>query len=562
MAKRAVIYIRTSSEQQAEKNSPAEQESDCRQFALENGLVVVNVYRDIERYRSKNKWVEPSGTRYDRPGLMAMLRDAADGQFDVILAWREDRLYRGMRAMLLVLETVQQYNISIMLARETFDVATAPLKAWLAQVELEHIKERMTMGVKARLRAGKANSGQDRYGYQRRGDVIEIVPEEAEWVRAIFQWHVEGVSDREIRRRLIHANAPQKQTTMPRKIQWSLHSIKSIISSGEAYASGIKIQRREGDEFFIEAKPILDAETYEKYLAIKQQFTPSSRKFSRDDFLTRGLLYCPCGYKMQARIPTHIRANYKEGQRVSGYYQCACRHDELISKDCPRTVKNRVADAEVWNQVYHVITQPELLIEQARILVTELENTVSVQSANKEKFEHELDVLLNDRQWVITQARKGGMTEDEMDQRLNDMSVQEVALRQALAATSEVLPATKLENWEEHLAEYLADIQEGLRALNTTPASRQEEIEINHLKRRAIETLVEKVTVDRERRLTVTIRVNLLQILDPSLGNGGSNSGQASGSGTPGKSSAPQSRGGAQFKTSRGYVRVRAIAQI
>lgn len=562
MAKRAVIYIRTSSEQQAEKNSPAEQESDCRQFALENGLVVVNVYRDIERYRSKNKWVEPSGTRYDRPGLMAMLRDAADGQFDVILAWREDRLYRGMRAMLLVLETVQQYNISIMLARETFDVATAPLKAWLAQVELEHIKERMTMGVKARLRAGKANSGQDRYGYQRRGDVIEIVPEEAEWVRAIFQWHVEGVSDREIRRRLIHANAPQKQTTMPRKIQWSLHSIKSIIASGEAYASGIKIQRREGDEFFIEAKPILDPETYEKYLAIKQQFTPSSRKFSRDDFLTRGLLHCPCGYKMQARIPAHIRANYEEGQRVSGYYQCACRHDELISKDCPRTVKNRVADAEVWNQVYHVITQPELLIEQARILVTELENTVSVQSANKEKFEHELDVLLNDRQWVITQARKGGMTEDEMDQRLNDMSVQEVALRQALAATSEVLPATKLENWEEHLAEYLADIQEGLRALNTTPASRQEEIEINHLKRRAIETLVEKVTVDRERRLTVTIRVNLLQILDPSLGNGGSNSGQASGSGTPAKSSASQSRGGAQFKTSRGYVRVRAIAQI
>ena len=61
MAKRAVIYIRTSSEQQGEKCSPVEQERDCRLFAEKQGLVVVNVYRDIERYRVKKKWVEPSG---------------------------------------------------------------------------------------------------------------------------------------------------------------------------------------------------------------------------------------------------------------------------------------------------------------------------------------------------------------------------------------------------------------------------------------------------------------------------------------------------------------------
>jgi hypothetical protein len=36
---------------------------------------------------------------------------------------------------------------------------------WVAQMELEGMKERLTMGVKARLRAGKVNTGQDRYGY-------------------------------------------------------------------------------------------------------------------------------------------------------------------------------------------------------------------------------------------------------------------------------------------------------------------------------------------------------------------------------------------------------------
>ena len=91
MYRKAVIYIRTSSEAQGKKASPNEQEADCRSLAKEKGLVVVRVYRDIEKYRVKNKLVEPSGLRSDRPGLLAMLKDAAKGEFDVILAWREDQ---------------------------------------------------------------------------------------------------------------------------------------------------------------------------------------------------------------------------------------------------------------------------------------------------------------------------------------------------------------------------------------------------------------------------------------------------------------------------------------
>ena len=75
-------------------------------MAEEKGLDVVRVYRDTEKYRVGNKLVEPSGSRSDRPGLLAMLNDASKDEFDVILAWREDRLYRGLRFMLTVLETI------------------------------------------------------------------------------------------------------------------------------------------------------------------------------------------------------------------------------------------------------------------------------------------------------------------------------------------------------------------------------------------------------------------------------------------------------------------------
>lgn len=181
MSSKAVIYIPTSSEHKGEKSSPAEQEADCRRLAEEKGLTLVHVYKDTERCLIKNKLVEPSGTRCDRPGLLAVLKDAANGEFNVILAWRwrEDRLYRGLRSMLMVLETIQEYKIEILLAKETFDSKITPVRAWAAQVELDGTKERMEIGVKARLKAGKANPGQDRYGYLRIGRKIHLVEEEA-----------------------------------------------------------------------------------------------------------------------------------------------------------------------------------------------------------------------------------------------------------------------------------------------------------------------------------------------------------------------------------------------
>jgi DNA invertase Pin-like site-specific DNA recombinase len=133
---------------------------------------VIRVYRDVEKYRAGNRLVESSGSRSDCPGLLAMLKDAYNDEFDVILAWREDRPYHGLQARLTVLETVQDYQIEILLAKENFDSTIAPVRAWAAQMELEGMKEQRGMGVKARLKAGKAISGQDRYGYLRKPKII------------------------------------------------------------------------------------------------------------------------------------------------------------------------------------------------------------------------------------------------------------------------------------------------------------------------------------------------------------------------------------------------------
>lgn len=209
--------------------------------------------------------------------MVAMIKDASQGEFDVILAWREDRLYRGLRSMLMVLDVVQKYKLNILLVNETFDSKIAPLRAWVAQMELDGMKERMNMGVTARLKSGKVNTGQDRYGYIRVGEKINIVEEEAVWVRKIFEWYTQGVPLLQIRERLIAANAPQKGSSISRRIQWARSSIQAILQSAREYAYGFKEQSRMGVTYQIPVVPILDLPTYELFVKVRAKNKPESQ---------------------------------------------------------------------------------------------------------------------------------------------------------------------------------------------------------------------------------------------------------------------------------------------
>jgi site-specific DNA recombinase len=515
---RAVIYVRTSSEHQGEKSSPTEQEADCRQLAREKGLVVTQVYRDTEKYRVKTKLVDPSGTRSDRPGLLAMLSDAARGEFDTILAWREDRLYRGMRSMLLVLETIQEHKINVMLARETFDPKIAPLRAWVAQMELDGMKERMTMGVKARLKAGKANTGQDRYGYQRVGDQIVIVEEEARWVRRIFEWYLDGCRLMEIRDRLIAYNAPQKGSSIPRRIQWARSSIQAILSSAKEYAYGIKIQTRKGEKFEIPVEPVIDLATYERFVQIRASKRTYPANHVEFDYLIGGVLYCPCGLKWGARTQ-RTRKNKGEAVRerktIVGIYYCTQSHLDLVSPDCPRHIGAKKADAQVWEKVCEVIDNPQYLIAQAHQLVEDLRANAANIHEDRARIEKEMEALANERQALITWARQGKITATDMENQLSAMTLQEVSLKHELSSLGQRININSLNDWEEKFMEYLADLQVGVEELkNVAPQNNEERHKVFLLKKQIVDTLVHQAIINRNREIMVDIRLNLLAILD------------------------------------------------
>lgn len=514
----AAIYVRTSSEHQAEKASPDEQENDCRLIAEQQGLVIYKVYRDVERYRVKGRLVDPSGTRTDRPQLTEMLRDAASGRIGTIIAWCEDRLYRAMRAMLMVLECIEMNHLNVILARETFDIKMAPLKAWVAGMELAGMKERMSMGVKARLKAGKANTGQDRYGYRRNGTVIEVVEEEAYWVRKVFDWYIHRTPMMEIRRRLIENGAPQKGSTVPRKLNWAISSIQSIFKAAKEYYFGIKIQRRGGEEFEIPAPPIIDAHTYHEFLRVREANLKHPLHNVIHDYLLSGLIYCACGRKWVSRTQSYRWRRNSKGELVQrkelrGVYHCTQLHKEAIHPDCPRSIGYHKADDIVWVKVSEALNNPDFLVRGAHEYLQQMMEETRESAEEVERISRQMDSLANERQWLITQARKGIITADDLVYQLGQLTGQETVMRQELTLMEEKKQVLQVGDWEGRAREFLGNLRLGLEKLNAAPSSEEERHEQFVIKRQVVSVLVEKILIQKDRELKVILHLNLQAIL-------------------------------------------------
>ena len=383
------------------------------------------------------------------------------------------------------------------------------------------------MGVKARLKSGKANTGQDRYGYQRIDDQIVVVEEEARWVRKVFEWYLDGCHLMEIRDRLIAGGAPQKGSSIPRRIQWARSSIQAILKSAKEYAYGIKIQSRKGELFEIPVDPIINTATFERFVELRawKKTYPASRLHR--DYLLGGILHCACGNKWGARTQK-TRKNRKgvlvERKTLTGIYYCRQNHKDLVSPDCPRHIGSKKADEEAWEKICGVVDRPEYLLTQARNLIEQLRaNAANLHEERdreeRDRIEKELERINADRQWVITSARQGKFTNNDMEQQLATLTLQKISYKRDLSALGQTININALDNWEAKFEEYLADLQAGVEALKgTAPQNEEERYKLFLLKKQVVDTLVQRVTISKDRKINVEIRLDLLKILDQDAG--------------------------------------------
>jgi len=88
-----------------------------------------------------------------------------------------------------------------------------------------------------------------------------------------------------------------------------------------------------------------------------------------------------------------------------------------------------------------------------------------------------------------------------------------MTLKQEMEMVTDESLLSALDHWEEQARECFADLKVGLLELNTVPQTDEERLEQFELKRRFVNTLVERVTIRKDRSLEIAIRLNLLQMV-------------------------------------------------
>ena len=155
--------------------------------------------------------------------------------------------------------------------------------AALDQAESQSRSENIKFGIRHRMRSGKTLLNHTRFlGYTKDPDgVLQIVPEEAEIVRLIFNLYVQGNGVRKIKKYLESHGIK----TVTGKAEWSTSTIDRMLSN-EKYVGQVLLQKTYTPDFLTGQKekncgqlamylvenahePVIDRETFDRVQEMK-----------------------------------------------------------------------------------------------------------------------------------------------------------------------------------------------------------------------------------------------------------------------------------------------------
>jgi site-specific DNA recombinase len=150
---KVAIYLRISSEMQADGYSLEAQLTICRRLAEERGWEVSTVFVD-----------EESAKTDARPQFQDMMRATRAASFDAIIVHKLDRFTRSVEDMLSYLRELESLNVALVSATEQFDFSTPmgrlmlTMLAAFAEWYLGNLSHETAKGKRARAESGMWNS--------------------------------------------------------------------------------------------------------------------------------------------------------------------------------------------------------------------------------------------------------------------------------------------------------------------------------------------------------------------------------------------------------------------
>lgn len=163
------------------------------EFAHKNGLTIQAAYEEVVSGESL----------FARPQMLRLLQDVQAGLYQGVLCMDLDRLGRGgMQDQGVILDTFKNSGTKILTPEHTYDLSDetdeelTELKTFISRREYKIINKRLRRGLHDTITSGGYIPNAP-YGYrkavQNRRPTLEIVEEEAKFVRMMFQLYVQGV---------------------------------------------------------------------------------------------------------------------------------------------------------------------------------------------------------------------------------------------------------------------------------------------------------------------------------------------------------------------------------
>ena len=406
---RVAAYCRVSSDSADQLHSYAVQlRAYTELIESHEGWELVDVYADAGL----------TGTRMDkRDDFNRMLSDCRHGKIDLVLVKSISRFARNTKDCLETIRELTALGVSVRFEEDHIDTKTLTSELMvsvfgsLAQQESNSISQNQRMSYQRRMERGEFITCKPPYGYRMiNGKDMEIVPDEAEEIKWIFQSYLSGMGMEEIANALT-AKGLESPDGCP---TWSLASVRYILSnekyigdalSQKAYTDGFpfkeKINNGERPKYLIhDCHPaIISREDFQRVQALCEKKGPKKKLVHGKYILTRKLRCRYCGAVFQR----------KESQ--CGYVTWCCRTANQSKARCANGRVPEQAVYEAFIRMYNRLRSTlDIILTPALEQLRELQNSL---------YRDNDDVLVVNKRIADTAERHYKLAKLQVDGRLS-----------------------------------------------------------------------------------------------------------------------------------------------
>ena len=412
--KTAVIYARYSSNSQTEQSIEG-QLTVCQKYALDNGLHIVETYIDRAM----------TGTNDNRAAFQKMLADSEKNtKWEIVLVYALDRFGRNATEVAVnkqrlqkngktLISATQRTSVNIDGSRNLDGILLENVYIGLAEYYSVELSEKIKRGQKENRKKGFHCGGQIAYGYRSVDRKLQIVEEEAEAVRFIFDQYGHGVTVSKIIEQLtkkgyMHDGAPCKPSCI-----YSILRNKNYIG----------IYEYKGEVFTDIYPQIISNEAFTRVRTRIDANKTGSRSV-QTVYLLRGKL--KCGY---CGMPISAESGASHTGEKKYYYKCHGR--KKYKNGCTKTtIKKELLEEFVIEFVLGELKRSE-----------NIENAVNAIMSLQEKYIRDnpnLSILKKEKKQVDTalnnlmRAIEAGIISATTQRRLNELEEQQTELERKI----------------------------------------------------------------------------------------------------------------------------------